>query len=151
MTIQLNAVGYVHSTRPQTVDDFWDQEQAYIELAPEYEPDSLKGLNTFSHVAILFYMHQVERVTKGTRRPRNRSDWPEVGIFAQRGKNRPNAIGLTVCRVLKIEGRCLYVQGLDAIDGTPVLDIKPWVGEMGARGELKEPQWMAELMENYWN
>jgi tRNA (adenine37-N6)-methyltransferase len=150
MHISLEAVGLVHSTRTQAIDDFWDQESAYIELTEAYTSESLQGLDTFSHVAVIFHMHQVDRVTTGVRRPRNREDWPEIGIFAQRGKNRPNAIGLTVCRVLKIEGRRLHVQGLDAIDGTPVLDIKPWVGEMGARGSLKEPEWMAELMENYW-
>lgn len=150
MHFSLAAVGHVHSTRTQVTDDFWDQEKAYIELTEDYPPESLQGLDTFSHVAVIFHMHQVNRVTSGVRRPRNRADWPEIGIFAQRGKNRPNAIGLTVCRVLSIQGRCLHVQGLDAIDGTPVLDIKPWVSEMGPRGSFKEPQWMTELMENYW-
>lgn len=150
MDFSFNAVGYVHSTRRQATDDFWDQESAYIKLSDAYTPESLQGLDTFSHVAVIFHMHQVDRITTGLRRPRNRADWPEIGIFAQRGKNRPNAIGLTVCRVIEIEGRCLHIQGLDAIDGTPVLDIKPWVGEMGPRGEVQEPEWMTELMENYW-
>lgn len=151
MNFLFEPVGHVHSTRTQAVDDFWDQESVHIELTESYSGESLQGLDSFSHVAVIFHMHQVDRVSSGVRRPRNRTDWPEIGIFAQRGKNRPNALGLTVCRVLKIEGRCLYVQGLDAIDGTPILDIKPWVSEMGPRGATKEPEWMKELMEHYWS
>jgi tRNA (Thr-GGU) A37 N-methylase len=73
-----------------------------------------------------------------------------VGIFAQRAKNRPNQIGLTVCRVLEVGGRVLRVAGLDAVDGTPVLDVKPWVRELGPRGEVHQPAWMTALMERYW-
>lgn len=150
MNINLAPVAYVHSTRKVAQDDHWDQESVFIALTADYTADSLKALDTFSHAAVIFYMHQVTQVTTGARHPRNRSDWPEVGIFAQRGKNRPNALGLTVCRILKREGSRLYVEGLDAIDGTPVLDLKPWVTAMGPRGEVFEPDWMHVLMDQYW-
>ncbi len=84
------------------------------------------------------------------RHPRGNSDWPEVGIFAQRAKDRPNPIGLTVCRILAIEGGVLTVGGLDVIDGTPVLDIKPWVAEFGPKGPVHQPAWMTQLMGGYW-
>jgi tRNA (Thr-GGU) A37 N-methylase len=83
--------------------------------------------------------------------PRNNGDWPKVGIFAQREKNRPNQIGTTICRIAKIEGRTLYVEGLDAVDGTPVLDIKLWVTEFGPRGSTFQPSWVTELMQSYWS
>jgi tRNA (Thr-GGU) A37 N-methylase len=90
------------------------------------------------------------KVERTARQPRNNTDWPKVGIFAQRGKNRPNQIGTTICRIKKIDGLKLYVRGLDAVDGPPVLDIKPWVGEFGPRGEVHQPQWISELMKSYW-
>jgi tRNA (Thr-GGU) A37 N-methylase len=92
-----------------------------------------------------------QKVERGARHPRNNREWPRVGIFAQRGKNRPNRIGTTICRVDHVEGLRLHVTGLDAIDGTPVLDIKPWVVELGPRGEVRQPAWITELMVEYWS
>lgn len=86
----------------------------------------------------------------GARHPRGREDWPLIGIFAQRGRNRPNRLGVTVCKVLAIEGTRLHVEGLDAIDGTPVIDIKPVMRELLPRGEVRQPDWVAELMAAYW-
>lgn len=152
-TIHLNSIGKVISTRSEIKDDNWDQENVFVELdSLEFSPEALAGLSDFSHVEIVFFMDQVEpaKVEKTARHPRNNTDWPKVGIFAQRGKNRPNQIGTTICRVLKIEGLRLYVEGLDAVDGTPVLDIKPWVEEFGPRGEIHQPLWISELMKGYW-
>jgi len=101
---------------------------------------------------VIFHFHGVgeDKVEYGARRPRGRADWPLVGIFAQRGKNRPNRIGLTTCAILKVEGTRLHVRGLDAIDGTPVLDIKPVMREFLPRGEVRQPDWATELMAEYW-
>ena len=85
------------------------------------------------------------------RHPRNKKEWPKVGIFAQRGKNRPNTIGSTICRILKVEGLKVFVEGLDAIDGSPVFDIKPWVLEFAPRGQIFQPAWISELMLGYWH
>jgi tRNA (Thr-GGU) A37 N-methylase len=103
-------------------------------------------------VEIFFAFHLVldEKIETGARHPRNNKDWPKVGIFAQRGKNRPNRLGATICKVLKREGRQLFVQGLDTIDGTPVLDIKPVMREFLPREEVTQPAWASELMKNYW-
>lgn len=89
-------------------------------------------------------------VKTGARHPRGRADRPKVGILAQRGKDRPNRIGATVCRILSVDGLSLRVRGLDAIDGTPVLDIKPVMKGFLPRGEIREPDWAAELMRDYW-
>ena len=113
----------------------------------------MSGLASFSHVEVLFLFHQVtlDNITQGARHPRNNPNWPAVGIFAQRGKNRPNRIGSTICRVLGVEGRVLTVLELDAIDGTPVLDIKPVMREFLPREPLRQPAWVSELMRDYWS
>lgn len=153
MIVRLEAVGTVRSSRKEVEDDLWDSEESYVELSDVYSEESLFGLSDFSHAEIIFYMDKVkpEKIVKDARHPRNREDWPKVGIFAQRGKNRPNQMGLTICKILKVDGKKLYLEGLDAVDGTAILDIKPWVREFGPRGDLKQPQWIGELMERYWS
>jgi tRNA-Thr(GGU) m(6)t(6)A37 methyltransferase TsaA len=152
MTITQQPIGVVRSTRAQVADDRWDAEQAYVELEERFGPEALAGLEAFSHVEVLFFMDRVEpgKVELGARHPRNNPAWPKVGIFAQRAKNRPNPIGATICQVLRVEGRRLHLRGLDAVDGTPVLDLKPWVREFGPRGEVRQPEWITELMRGYW-
>ncbi len=152
MTIVLTPIGVVRSTRATIEDDDWDRETASLVLSDAFEPEALAGLDTFSHVEVLFHMDRVpeQKIETAARHPRNNADWPKVGIFAQRGKNRPNRIGLSVCRVLAVEGRVVHVGGLDAIDGSPILDIKPYVKQFGPRGDVVEPLWMDELMRGYY-
>ena len=90
------------------------------------------------------------KINTGARHPRGNTAWPKVGIFAQRGKDRPNRIGVTVCKILSVDGLSLRVRGLDAIDGTPVLDIKPVMKGFLPRGEIREPDWARKLMADYW-
>ena len=85
-----------------------------------------------------------------SRHPRGNKAWPKVGIFAQRNKDRPNHLGLTIVSIIKREGRTLFVKGLDAIGGTPVLDIKPVFAESLPRGAVRQPQWSHELVKEYW-
>jgi tRNA (Thr-GGU) A37 N-methylase len=101
---------------------------------------------------VVFHFHAApeDKTHYGARHPRGRNDWPLVGIFAQRGKDRPNHLGVTVCRLLGVEGLSIRVQGLDAIDGTPVVDIKPVMKEFLPRGQIVQPQWASELMAGYW-
>jgi len=89
-------------------------------------------------------------VEMGSRHPRGRADWPEIGIFAQRAKNRPNRLGVTTCALVRVDGVRVFVSGLDAIDGTPVLDIKPYMSGFAPRGVVREPAWALELMRDYW-
>ncbi len=152
-SIQVVPIGIVHSTRKDIRDDSWDSETMHIELnLNKFNSESLAGLSAFSHAEIIFYMNKVDpaKIETAARHPRNNLNWPKIGIFAQRGKNRPNQIGSSICRILKVDGCNLYLEGLDAIDGTPVLDIKPWVMEFAPRGEVTQPQWISELMQNYW-
>jgi len=134
-------------------DDEWGASRARIVLdAARFGPDALAGLADFSHAEIVFLFDRVsaDRIEYGARHPRGREDWPLAGIFAQRGKNRPNRLGVTVCRIIGVEGLALEVEGLDAIDGTPVIDIKPVMREFLPRGDLHQPEWAGELMAGYW-
>lgn len=149
----VHPVGWVRSTRSQPADDRWDEEQAWIELdGDSFSEEALRGLEDFSHIEVLFLMDQVDPsdVERGSRHPRGRTDWPKVGVFAQRAKNRPNRIGATICRILEIQPLRLRLEGLDAVEGTPVLDIKPWMEEFGPRGQVRQPTWSRELMRGYW-
>jgi tRNA-Thr(GGU) m(6)t(6)A37 methyltransferase TsaA len=145
-------IGFVQAVRPHAQDDFWGEEEACITLTEQFTSDALKGITDFSHVEVLYLLHEVDASTivTGVRHPRNNKNWPAVGIFAQRGKNRPNRIGSTICRVLRSEGTKLFVSELDAIHGTPVLDIKPVMVEFLPRQEIRQPAWSHELMRNYW-
>jgi tRNA (Thr-GGU) A37 N-methylase len=152
MDYALHAVGHVQAMRTEAVDDDWGGTESCIALAPAFGPAALQGLADFSHVEILYLFDRVDPAVcvHGARHPRNNPAWPEVGIFAQRGKNRPNRIGATICRLLRTEGTRLWVAELDALDGTPVLDIKPVMAEFLPRGALRQPAWCAELMADYW-
>jgi len=152
MNFQVQAVGYVAALRRHAEDDFWGGEEVWISLTEQFAPEALQGLSAFSHVEVLFLFHQVDpaKIVAGARHPRNNQTWPAVGIFAQRGKNRPNRIGSTICRLVRVEACKLLVAELDAIDGTPVLDIKPVMVEFLPRQEVRQPEWSHELMRRYW-
>jgi len=152
-TIQISPIGHVHSDRIDPIDDNWDTVVSHIELdASRFDADALAELDSFSHVEVIYYFHRVreEKIINGARHPRSRTDWPKAGIFAQRGKNRPNRIGATICRIIDVDGLTIKISGLDAIDETPVLDLKPVMTEFLPRGRLIQPRWVNEVMANYW-
>ncbi len=148
----ISPVGHVRGGRTLAEDDNWGSEEARIVLTDDFGPDALFGLKDFSHAEIIFQFDKVpdHKIETGARHPRGNTEWPLVGIFAQRGKNRPNRIGLCTCRVLGVAGNEIHVQGLDAIDGTPVLDIKPVMREFLPREVTTQPDWASELMISYW-
>ena len=150
--INLSAIAFVKNIRAEIEDDHWGDVVSIIELDSAFSEEALFQIESFSHAEIVFYFHLVndDKIETGARYPRNNQSWPKVGIFAQRGKNRPNRLGVTTVKILKREGRQLFVQGLDAIDGTPVLDIKPVIKEFLPREEIRQPVWATELMKNYW-
>lgn len=150
--ITLEPIGFVHSTRREVVDDHWGAESARIELTESFPPDALDGIEEFSHAEILFYLDRVAEgaIERAARHPRGNTAWPRVGIFAQRARLRPNRIAATIVRVLGREGRTLRVADLDAVDGSPVLDIKPVMVEFLPRTPVRQPRWSHELMAEYW-
>jgi tRNA-Thr(GGU) m(6)t(6)A37 methyltransferase TsaA len=152
-TIEMRPVGFVRGSRAEAVDDDWGAVEAVIELdAARFGPDAVAGLDEFSHVEVVFVFDRVDedRVERGARRPRGNPDWPEVGIFAQRAKGRPNRIGLTTCELVGVDELRLRVRGLDAVEGTPVLDLKPYMVEFAPRTPTRQPAWSSELMRGYW-
>ena len=153
MSFVIQPIGRVRGGRDQAVDDDWGRSRARIELDPaRFGPEALAGLADFSHLEVIFVFDRVgeAEIEYGARHPRGRADWPLVGIFAQRGKNRPNRLGLCTCRIVGVDGLAVEVEGLDAIDGTPVVDLKPAMREFLPREALREPAWAAELMKDYW-
>jgi tRNA-Thr(GGU) m(6)t(6)A37 methyltransferase TsaA len=153
MRIELVPIGYVRGSRLESRDDGWDMETAHIDLdGARFAAEALIGIDSVSHVEVIFHLHGIDedQAETGARHPRNREDWPRVGIFAQRASRRPNRIGATVCRVVGVDGLRLSVAGLDAIDGTPVLDIKPYISGFAPRGDIVEPDWSREIMRDYW-
>ncbi len=146
-------IGFVTSPRVLIEDDNWGEVTSTIHIdASVLEPDALLGLETFSHVEVIYLFDQIdpEDALTGSRHPRGNKNWPKVGVLTQRAKFRVNRIGLTTCKLLKVGADFIEVSGLDAIDGTPILDIKPYMKEFGPRGEVKEPYWVSELMHEYW-
>jgi tRNA (adenine37-N6)-methyltransferase len=151
--IAMKPIGRVSGGRAEPIDDDWGGSRAAIDLDPaRFTADALAGLDAFSHAEVLYLFDKVgdDEIVTAARHPRGRTDWPKVGIFAQRGKNRPNRIGVTVCRIVAVDGLRLEVEGLDAIDGTPVLDIKPVLSGFLPRGDVREPGWAREIMAGYW-
>jgi tRNA (Thr-GGU) A37 N-methylase/uncharacterized damage-inducible protein DinB len=145
-------VAHVRGGRTAPTDDDWDAESCVLELDGRFDASSLAGLGAFSHLEVVYVFDRVpgSAIETGARHPRERADWPLVGIFAQRGKSRPNRLGVSRCRLLRVEGTRVHVAGLDAIDGTPVLDIKPYMREFGPRGNVVQPEWATELMAGYY-
>jgi tRNA-Thr(GGU) m(6)t(6)A37 methyltransferase TsaA len=146
-------VGWVSGGRAEVLDDDWGDVPAVIRLdGTRFGPEALAGLEEFSHLEVVYHFDRVpvDRVETGARHPRGNTDWPLVGIFAQRGKNRPNRLGVSRCRLVKVDGLEVHVVGLDAVDGTPVLDIKPYMSEFGPLGPTAQPEWATEIMRHYY-
>lgn len=150
--ITVRPIAYVRGGRSQIIDDEWGDSRADIVLEPAFSAEAIFGLAEFSHLEVIFLFDQAPeaKIETGARHPRDRADWPNVGIFAQRGKNRPNRLGLCTCKILGVTGTTISVEGLDAIDGTPVLDLKPVMREFLPREQVKQPGWATEIMRAYW-
>ncbi|MGX9966415.1 TrmO family methyltransferase domain-containing protein [Roseomonas sp. F4] len=151
--MRIAPIGTVRGGRAEPLDDGWDAVEAEIVLDPAVlGPDAALGLDAFSHVVVVFGFHRLdpEAVERNARHPRGRQDWPKVGILAQRGAPRPNRIGVSTCALLGVEGLVLRVRGLDAVEGSPVFDVKPHMTGFDPRGAVREPDWAREIMAGYW-
>jgi tRNA-Thr(GGU) m(6)t(6)A37 methyltransferase TsaA len=145
--IQIYTVGVIKS--PFTPESGNKQKiVADVILKKKYAP-ALKGIEDYSHIIILFWM---QRISSSNRKilkinPRGRKDMPLVGVFATRSKARPNPIGLAVVELVEKEYNVLKVRGLDAFDGTPVLDIKPY-DFYDIKQDIHVPKWWLKMSEN---
>lgn len=151
-SIEMVPIGVVRGGRAEPIDDDWGDTLSEIVLDARFATDAFYGLEEFSHLDVVYVFDQVDEatITVGARHPRQRSDWPRVGIFSQRAKGRPNRIGVTTCEIVKVDQGVVTVRGLDAIDGTPVLDVKPFMAEFAPRSPIRQPAWSHELMRDYW-
>ena len=146
----MEAIGTVRNDIQEPTDEGWGGVISEVVLDEKFA-DGLDGIEAFSHVLVLFLMHRAAEAepVRMRRRPQGRQDMPEVGIFAQRARHRPNPIGVTAVKLLRRDENRLVVQGLDAINGTPVVDVKPYVPQFDAVGSPRMPAWIHRLMEGY--
>lgn len=133
-TFKIHPVGYVHKTGGKI----------YIDIAARYEA-ALLGLDGFSHINVLFWFHENDNPEKRSVlkvNPRHDPKNPLSGVFATHSPLRPNLIGLTLCRVLSVEGTLIYLDDIDALDQTPVIDIKCYIPTSRTMENLKLPDWV---------
>jgi tRNA (adenine37-N6)-methyltransferase len=152
--IVVEPIGYVRSPRTIPLDDDWEAITATISLdADRFTPEALSGLEACSHVEVVYVFDRVDpaSIETAVRHPRGNRAWPSVGVFAQRAKSRPNRIGVSICELLDVEELTVTLRALDAVDGSPVLDLKPYMQEFAPRNEIRQPEWSRELMAGYWS
>lgn len=152
MEIKLRPIAYVQNERKEAIDDNWEPIISIIELTEDIPETTLEGMEGFSHFEIIFYMNQVkdEKAVPQYRHPRNNPDLPKLGTFAQRNKSRPNKLGLTTVEFIKREGNRIWVKYLDAIHGTPILDIKPVMKAFEPKSPVRQAAWVDQIMDKYW-
>lgn len=150
MEFVLRPIGYVRNDRTDVgMTDNWGQVRSVITVDERFGDDCLRGLEDFSHVEVLFVFDQFTEAQEYRAQPsRGRADLPPVGVFAGRGPRRPNRIGVTSCRIAAVDGRRLTVVGLDAVTGTPVVDLKPVLNAFLPVG-VRQPPWVDRLMSEY--
>ena len=150
-SITMQAIGVVRTPVHEAVDTNWGKVISELHIDPQYAA-GLDGLSDWSHIIVIFHMHETSFDPERhlVRRPRERDDMPELGIFAQRARHRPNLIGISAVKLMGVEGDIVRVRGLDAIDGTPILDIKPYAPIYdGVQQEPLIPAWFFRLMQGY--
>jgi tRNA-Thr(GGU) m(6)t(6)A37 methyltransferase TsaA len=140
----LRPIGYVRSPVEGHKYGEWEEVVAEIEVVPELE-EALSGLEEFSHLVVLFWLDRAEAPSRSRIHPEGRPELPLVGYLATRTPNRLNPIGLTVVRLLERKGRVLVVQGLDAFDGTAVIDVKPYLPPTEPAEAYRVPPWVHRL------
>ncbi|MFF8787632.1 SAM-dependent methyltransferase [Streptomyces sp. NPDC015125] len=146
-------VAHVVGGRVEPTDDYWGGTRSVIRIDPaQFTKESVVGLEAFSHLEVVFCFHLTDPtdLPPEARHPRGNPDWPAGGSFAHRNMRRVNRLGVSRCRLVAVDGLDLHVEALDAVDGTPVLDIKPWFSVMGPQGDVREPAWPSEMLADYY-
>jgi tRNA-Thr(GGU) m(6)t(6)A37 methyltransferase TsaA len=141
--MELKAIGVVSNSIKQPIRHGWREVVSEITINRELT-DALEGLEEFSHIIVLYWMHQLPEGRKLPLKvhPMGNHDLPITGRFATRSPSRPNPVGQATVELLERRANVLKVKGLDAIDGTPVIDIKPYIPGYDSAPEAKAPKWM---------
>jgi tRNA (adenine37-N6)-methyltransferase len=153
MKYMIEAIGHTVGSRTDSVDDNWGNSLSTIELDPaHFTSGAFAGLDVFSHAEVILLVDKMptEKIKHGARHPSGWQDWPLIRIFSQRGKNLSYRLKVVVCRIISIEGASLVVEELDAIDGTPVIYIKPIMLGLQPDAASSEPDWACKIMQAYW-
>jgi endonuclease-3 related protein len=139
----LKAIGFVKNQVTQPMPGGWEEIVSEIVISRRLS-EALDGLEGFSHIVVLFWMHRVSGKPSLKVHPKGKSELPLVGLFATRSPKRPNPLGETLVRLLARRGNILKVKGLDAINGTPVIDIKPYIPRDDVVAGARVPSWVAQ-------
>ena len=144
--IVLKPIGIVRNEVKEPKRQAWGEVTSDIVLDEEWT-EHLECLDEFSHIMVIFWIHNLHREGRppGKIHPRGRADLPLVGLFATRAPYRPNPIGVSVVKLLHRHSNVLTVQGLDAIDGTPVLDIKSYMTPVDKPEDIRMPDWVSKI------
>ena len=140
----LTPIGFVNSPVKEPIHERLNLKEIVSEIVIDAKlTEALDGLEGFSHIIVLYWMHRTTRASQRLKgHPMGRTDVPEQGIFAIRTPHRPNPIGKSTVRLLERRANILKVQGLDAIDGTPVIDIKPYIPGYDSAKDAFTPDWI---------
>ncbi len=144
--VTLRPIGYVRSRIKETMPDGWADVESRIVIRPDLEP-MLLNIGEYSHIIVVFWPHLVPDDVRGSKpqlHPRDDDKNPLMGVLATRSQIRPNPVLTSPVPLLEVKGNVLRVRGLDAIDGTPVLDIKPYLPHYDSISDARVPGWVAE-------
>jgi tRNA (Thr-GGU) A37 N-methylase len=149
---QVTPIATVIGGHIEPADDFQGGVESIIRLEETYPLETLQGIEEFSHLTVVwrFHLASPDDVQLHARSPRGDARWPATGTFVHRNHRRPNQLATSYPRLLRVAGRDLYVTDLDAVEGTPIIDLAPFFQEMGPRGEVREPSWPSEMLMRYW-
>ncbi|MEU2598154.1 SAM-dependent methyltransferase [Streptomyces hirsutus] len=152
-TYEVRPIATVVGGHTRVLDDYQGGVRSIIRLHEEYPLETLKGIEEFSHLTVTwrFHLARPEDVQLHARSPRGNTRWPATGTFVHRNHRRPNQLAISYPRLLDVDGRDLHVTDLDAVDGTPVIDLAPYFQQMGPRGGVRQPAWPGEMLDaEYW-
>jgi len=151
MEFKVKPVTYIRHPRKTPGRDFWGSDFTEIELAENIPAEVFEKIEEFFHLEIIYFFDKAKpEDVVYSERPRGNPAYPVVGIFVYRRSDRPNPVGVTFVELVEHSGRKIIVKNLDAIDGTPILDIKPVFREFLPKGEIRQPSWVSDLMKDYW-
>jgi len=144
--ITIGAIGKVRNSVRKMKREGWESVVSEVILDPKLE-EALEGVEDYSHLLVLFWLSRVQKRERGMKKihPKSRQDLPLVGIFATRTQYRPNPIGLTLVKLIGRKKNILRVRGLDAVNGTPVVDIKPISPRYEFPKDTRVPKWYDQL------